>query len=166
MMYKLLFIASLMLTSCGYHLVGHGTATVIPEGVITATLEANQNGVDRNLLAELKYQWQQKDNLPTLADEGMGEEHITLRIEKVKVSFTPAAFDASGLAIQYRLSIGGMLSMYQQDTLIWGSGEILESADIFEGSDPSVTEAERNKWTEQLTQEWAKDALSRLRSGF
>jgi len=155
-----------MMTSCGYHLVGHGTMTVIPEGVTTASLEAMQGGNAKNLLTELQYQWQQKTDLPALVKEKVGAEHVTLRIENASASFAPAAFDASGLAIQYRVRISAVLNMYQHDELIWGSGAVLESADIFEASDPSFTEAERTRLTEQLNQEWAKDALTRLRSGF
>jgi len=166
MIFRLLLAATLMLTSCGYHLVGHGTMTVIPEGVTTASLETMETGNAKILLSELQYLWQKKNNLPALSDQKTGAEHVTLRIENVTVSFVPAAFDASGLAIQYRLNISGVLNMYQQDALIWGSGVVMESADIFEGSDPSATEAERSRQTEQLNQEWAKDALSRLRSGF
>ena len=166
MILRLALVASLTLFSCGYHLVGHGTETVIPEGVSTATLETLPGVNVRNLLEELKYLWRQKSDLPALSSEKVNPEQVTLRIEGSKIVFTASAFDASGLAIQYRLSISAALNMYQHNSLIWSSGDVIESADIFEGADPSVTEAERERYTEQLNKEWAKDVLSRLRSGF
>ena len=161
---------ALMLTSCGYHLVGQGKSNVIPQKVTTANLQAPPSTLGKILLGELRQQWLQRDALPTL-QRGSGATYVTLRIESPNEAFTPVAFNASGLAIQYRLSVSGVLNMYRENSLIWRSGSVSSSADIFGDAaaltnNPASIEAERETLQEQLYQQWAKDALARLQSGF
>jgi len=159
-----LYLALLLLmTACGYHLVGQGKATVIPDGVTSARLTSMD--AEQVLLPELMQRWQQDDNLPMLK-AGAGETHVTLRIEQLTESFLPIAFDASGLAIQYRLQLQAWLKMYQLDSLIWTSGTVVVSANVFGVDNPSVVEAERLKLAKVLRQKWAKEAMNRLKSGF
>ncbi len=160
----------LILTSCGYHLVGQGESAVIPEGVTSASLEAAPNALGKTLLADLRVQWLQRESLPSL-ESGGGQHHVVLRIENPSEAFTPVSFDASGLAIQYRLSVSGSLNMYQNNSLIWQSGAVSASADIFGDAsaltnNPASIEAEREALKEQMYQQWAQDALARLQSGF
>lgn len=166
MMLRLLLGVSLLLTSCGYHLIGQGTSSVIPSGVSSASLEQNSGEHGKQLLVELQYLWKNDDSLPTLQPPESEQEHIVFRIEQASNTFSAMGFDASGLAIQYRVQISGVLSMYQKDTLMWQSGVILSNADIYIGADPSIAEAERERLTGQLEQQWAQDAFARLKSGF
>jgi len=162
------FVAfAFLLTSCGYHLVGQGDGSVFPQEVNTATLQSNASLTGKAIAAELNFIWQQRTSLPTLEARDSGnKEHAVVRIEQENIVFTPVGFDASGLAMQYRLQLSAILKMYQQDALIWQSGSIMVYADVFGASDPSVTEAERERLTEQLYKTWAKEALARLQSGF
>ncbi|MDQ7004845.1 MAG: hypothetical protein Q9N67_08010 [Ghiorsea sp.] len=168
----LYLVVTLMLTSCGYHLVGQGKSNVIPEGVESASLTSQGAQQDKALLAELRQAWMQRDALPSLNVEAAeAQKHVSLRIEGASEAFTPVAFDASGLAIQYRLSVSGILQMYQDSKLIWGSGQVVSSADIFGDAaaltnNPASIEAEREALIEQLRKQWAQDALARLQSGF
>lgn len=160
----------LMLTSCGYHLVGQGKSNVIPSDVTSANLQAQASALGKILLGELRQQWLQRDTLPALQD-GSGVTHVTLRIESPSEAFTPVAFNALGLAIQYRLSVSGVLNMYRDNSLIWRSGSVSSSADIFGDAsaltnNPASIEAEREALVEQLRKQWAQDALARLQSGF
>ncbi|MDX8388591.1 MAG: hypothetical protein R8M46_08715 [Ghiorsea sp.] len=163
---SLSLVVCLLLTSCGYHLVGQGSSTVIPDDVTSATLVPDSGKYGKSLLAELTPLWQQNKYLPALQPQRSSLEHVTVRIEQPRNQFTPVGFDASGLAIQYRLQVSAVLKVYQEGTMIWQSGVVLVHADVFAGSDPSVIEAERERLNEQLMQEWAKDAMSRLTSGF
>lgn len=157
---------SLLMTSCGYHLVGQGAATVIPSEVLTAHL-SSQAGVEyQALLKQLKISWGQRKNLPVLQDTTSLVNHITLRIEQATESFVPVTFDAAGLAIQYRLQVRAVLNMYQEHDLLWGSGAVMVSGDVFGDVNPSAIEAERAELLENLRQQWAKEAMNRLQSGF
>ncbi len=165
-----ILLLALLLSSCGYHLVGQGQSHVIPHDTRTVTLQTTPSTLGKILLAELRAQWLQRESLPHL-QEGSGKTHVTLRIENPEQAFTPVAFDASGLAIQYRLSVSGVLRMYQEHSLIWQSGLVTSSADIFGdaaalSNNPASVEAEREALEEQLHQKWAQDVLARLQSGF
>lgn len=170
---RLLLILTLasLLTSCGYHLVGRGESKVIPDDVISASLTSQGTQQDKALLAELRQAWLQRESLPSLQAKVVAQKHVSLRIESSSEAFTPVAFNASGLAIQYRLSVSGVLQMYQDNKLIWGSGQVVSSADIFGDAaaltnNPASIEAEREALIEQLRKQWAQDALARLQSGF
>jgi len=162
---------SLSLNACGYHLVGQGKSSVIPNSVTSANLTTNAGMKGKVLLSELRQRWLQNSSLPTLDEEDSGKNHIIIRIENASETFTPVAFDSSGLAIQYRLSVLGMLNMYQENTLIWSSGIVSSSADIFGdasalANNPTSIEAEKETLVEQLREKWAQDSLARLLSGF
>jgi outer membrane lipopolysaccharide assembly protein LptE/RlpB len=173
---RLLFVVCALLTSCGYHLVGQGSSTVIPDDVISANLSAvhspsadssqASDKFSQPLLAELTSLWENNEYLPSLRPERVSRDHVTVRVEQADNQFAPVAFDAAGLAIQYRMQVSAVLKLYQENTMIWQSGVVLVHTDVFGGSDPSVIEAERERLTEQLEQEWAKNTMSRLTSGF
>ncbi|WP_038249293.1 LPS-assembly lipoprotein LptE [Ghiorsea bivora] len=160
-----LFFA-LLLSSCGYHLVGQGDGSVIPSGVQSAWLETGSTAQEQALRLELAALWQENEHLPVLDDVKPSQTHITVRLEQVRETFSPIGFDAAGLAVQYRLSISATLRMYQDNSLIWQARGILVSADVFAGDDPSVIESERARLTKQLQTSWARAALARLQSGF
>ncbi len=166
MILRLSLLISLLLSACGYHLVGQGKSTVIPEGVSSATLVASSGSEAGALFPELIFLWQRNQALPQLTADQTAENHVTLRIEQAGTEFIPIAYDANGLASHYRLQISGRLNMYQHSGLIWQSGVISVHANVFGDSNPSVIEAERERLTEQLRQRWAKEALNRLLSGF
>ena len=156
----------MLLSGCGYHLVGQGESNVIPEGVHTANLTTNAGVQGKLLLAELHQLWTQNTSLPALSKK---DPQVMLRIEGANNTFIPIAYDASGLAIQYKLSVSGILNMYKDDTLIWSSSIIVVDATVFgdaSSNNPSVVEAERQTLQEQLYLQWAQDALARLQSGF
>ena len=159
-------LLGLCLSSCGYHLVGQGNSSVIPSGVQSAWLEAGASPKAQALRLELAALWQENKHLPVLDDVKPSKTHITVRLEQVQETFSPIGFDASGLAVQYRLSIAATLRMYQENSLIWQARGILVSADVFAGDDPSVIESERTRLTKQLQTSWARAALARLQSGF
>ncbi len=172
---RLALVLSLLLSACGYHLVGQGKSAVIPQGTTSATLLSDGSRLGKILLGELQQQWLQKASLPSLHDknpsQNLDTRHVTLRIESPNETFIPVAFDGSGLAIQYRLSVTGVLNMYQENTLIWRSGVISSNADIFGdasalANNPTAIEAERETLVEQLRKQWAQEALARLQSGF
>ena len=163
----LLAFGLLLLGGCGYHLVGQGVSGVVPEGVTSASLHANSTPLAEALLLEFKALWQGNTHLPKLQDtRESGASHIVVRIEQSSETFSPIGFDASGLAVQYRLSITAALRMYRQHTLIWQAESVLVSARVFAGDDPSVVEAERVRLRRQLTRRWARQAMARLQSGF
>jgi len=157
---------SLAFNACGYHLVGQGKSLMIPSNVVSASLTSASNQEGKPLLRELRILWEQNAYLPPLQDEEFSQKHVVMRVEQSSQSFHAIAFDASGIALQYRLQLSASLNMYQESNLIWQSGLISVSADMYEATDPSVVEAEKTKLLIQLQQQWANQAMASLQSGF
>jgi len=157
---------SLYLNACGYHLVGQGKSLVMPASVVSASLESTSNQEGKPLLRELRILWEKNEYLPPLQDEEFSQKHVVMRVEQSSQSFHAIAFDASGIALQYRLQLSASLNMYQEGNLIWQSGLVSVAANMYEASDPSVVEAEKTKLTAQLQQQWANQVMASLQSGF
>ncbi|MFC1542292.1 LPS assembly lipoprotein LptE [Pseudomonadota bacterium] len=161
---------AMALTSCGYHLVGHGDgAGVIPADVETVSLQAT-NETAKSLLVELKRRISNRGEegyLLVEADEVEdAEAHAAIRLEQVSERFVPSAYDASGVANQYRLTISGNIRVYRSGKLLWESGVISESGDVFVVGGPPGAEASRSRIQRDLRSQWASRAWSRLSSGF
>ena len=171
MIFRALFVAtSLILGSCGYHLVGHGDgAGVIPADVKTVSLQAT-NAVAETLLPELKRHFSTKgDKGYELVDADKihdAEVHVDVRLEQASEQFSPSAYDRSGVATQYRLTISGNIRIYRSGKLLWESGAISESGDVFVTGGPVGVEASRSRIQRDLRKQWATRVWSRLSSGF
>jgi len=171
MMFRSLFIATaLLLTSCGYHLVGHGdSAGVIPADVKTVSLQAT-NEVAKALLPELKRRFSSSGSkgyaLVDIEKVEDPEAHASVRLEQASEQFLPSAYDTTGVATQYRLTIAGNIRIYRSGKLLWESGAISESGDVFVTGGPVGAEASRNRIQRDLRTQWVTRAWSRLSSGF
>jgi len=171
MMFRTLLIAtSLLLGSCGYHLVGHGDgAGVIPADVRTVSLQAT-NEVAKTLMPGLERHFlRQSGESYELVATGKtvdSERHAAIRLEQASESFVPSAFDSTGVATQYRLTISGNIRVYRGGKVIWDSGLISEAGDVFVTGGPSGVEASRSRIQRDLRKQWAGRAWSRLSSGF
>jgi outer membrane lipopolysaccharide assembly protein LptE/RlpB len=161
---------AMVLTSCGYHLVGHGDGTsVIPADVKTVSLQAT-NATAETLMPELKRHFLSKSNRGyELVDIGKAQDseaHADVRLEQASERFVPIAYDATGVAIQYRLIISGNIRIYRSGKLLWESGAISESGDVFVTGGPVGVEASRSRMQRDLRKQWAARAWNRLSSGF
>ena len=171
MTFRTLLIATLLtLTSCGYHLVGHGDGVgVIPEDVKTVSLQSN-NDVGNKLASELKRHFSNKSSdgyaLVAFDDVEDLEAHASVRLEQAAEQFVPSAYDSSGVASQYRLTISGNLRVYRSGKILWESGSIAESGDVFVAGGPAGVEASRSRIQRDLRTQWASRAWNRLSSGF
>lgn len=171
MMFRTLFIVtSLMLASCGYHLTGHGDgADVIPADVKTVSLQAT-NETAETLMPELKRHFLTKGGegyeLVDVDKTHDPETHAEVRLEQVSERFVPSAYDTTGVAIQYRLIISGNILVYRSGKLLWESGAISESGDVFVTGGPVGVEASRSRIQRDLRKQWASRAWNRLNSGF
>jgi len=161
---------AMALTSCGYHLVGHGdSAGVIPADVKTVSLQATSESA-KLLMPELRHRFStQSDGSYELVDVSSVEDsdlHVAIRLEQASESFVPSAYDSSGIATQYRLTISGSIRIYRSGKVIWESGTISESGDVFVTGGPSGVEASRSRIQRDLRKQWVTLAWSRLSSGF
>jgi outer membrane lipopolysaccharide assembly protein LptE/RlpB len=167
---NLLVITSLMLVSCGYHLMDRSDgAGVIPADVKTVSLQAT-NETAETLMPQLKRHFLTKsDKGYELVDVGKTQDpeaHAAIRLEQASERFVPSAYDTTGVATQYRLIISGNIRIYRSGKLLWESGAISESGDVFVTGGPVGVEASRSRIQRDLRKQWATRAWKRLSSGF
>lgn len=169
MMHRSITIAiALLLSSCGYHLVGHGDGSgVIPEDVMTLSVEAS--GVASQQMAVLlKRQLSASDHYKVVSpDEVIDEQaHAVMRIEQASETFVPSAYDQSGLATQYRMTIQANVRLFRQGEKLWESGVISKYDDVFVAGGPAGIESSRKRSREDLQKEWLHAVWGRINSGF
>jgi len=161
-MKALVLFLSLLVSSCGYHLAGQGRGAV-PEDVHSiAVIAAGEQA--RELLPAMQRLVRDKEDNFTLAEAD--ESDAQLNLEGVSEAFNPIAFDASGVAVTYRLTLSGSLSLWQKGEKIWESGAISTDGDVFVVGDPASTEALRKRLKQDLQKQWVRDAWRALSSGF
>ncbi|MFQ5581131.1 MAG: adenosylmethionine-8-amino-7-oxononanoate aminotransferase [Mariprofundaceae bacterium] len=160
---------TLVLASCGYHLAGHGEGGgAIPEDVHTLSIQAASGS--KAFLPLLRQRIQSDPHAYTLVDgqpdKGSSTHHAVLRITHVAEKFAPVAYDAAGIAIQYRLTLKGGLAVYHQGKVIWQSGAVSVKGDVFATGGPASIEASRQRLADDLRKEWMRNVWTRLRAGF
>lgn len=169
--------AALMLavsfSGCGYHLAGHGgKITVLPEG--TQAIVVHAPGADAAMLAQsLMTLMQSGSDYMVLRDndpKAKGVQAVELDIENVSSQFVPSAYDSNGYAIQYRLSLSGSVRLMQGDTMLWNSGTITASTDVYVqgagGAGSLQASLSQDRAKREMRQQWARQAWEALQSGF
>jgi outer membrane lipopolysaccharide assembly protein LptE/RlpB len=151
----------LALNGCGYHLAGQGRGSV-PEDVSIV----NVTGADASARSILPA-WR---NYVSDHAKGfvVGKDHADaeLRLGAISESFNPVSYDASGVAITYRLSRSGSISLWRKDVRIWNSGPISVQGDVYAVGGPTSIEASRNRLSKDLDRQWMREAWLKLSSGF
>jgi len=162
-----LMAVALLLSGCGYHLVGHGDGEgAIPSDVKTVSL------IVRSSDSQLKSAFKQRltsDRYALIEPQDVIDPkvHANLRATISPLVFTPSAYDVAGVATQYRMVFSGSLTIIRGDgKSIWQSGLIQRQGDVYVTGGPTSIEASRERLLEDLRKEWIQDALGRLRSGF
>jgi len=166
-MMRALWLVAMMLASCGYHLVGHGDgAGVIPADVQSLNIISHDEG---NLLLPALREQLATDTLTVTGNAKTVHEsahHARLILQVNPISFTPSAYDASGIAIQYRMVYSGSLILEREGTAIWQSGAFSAQGEVYVTGDPTSIEASRQQLLTGLRKQWLRTAVGRLRSGF
>ncbi|ATX80676.1 Outer membrane lipoprotein LptE/RlpB (LPS assembly) [Mariprofundus aestuarium] len=157
---------ALLLSGCGYHLVGHGDGEgAIPTDVKTVTLtirssDAQLKAAIRQRLTSARYA------LIESQDVIDSKAHANLRVTISPLVFTPSAYDVAGVVTQYRMVLSGSLMVERDGKNTWQSGLIKSQGDVYVAGGPTSIEASRERLLEDLRKQWIQDALGRLRSGF
>jgi len=159
------FIFALGLSACGYHLVGQGgDAGVIPEDATQVVVMATGNS--GKLLRVFRQKLAQSGDVPLVSSKDADSDAVEIRMEYVSESMSASAFDASGIANQYRVTISASLRVLQSGKELWASEVISVSGDVFVSGGAVAIEAHKERVSEALRDEWVQKALGRLRSGF
>ncbi len=153
----------LALAGCGYHLAGHGEgewlAPYAPVRVAGNDAAAAAAIADRLQAAGIE-----------VAEGKDRPARSMLRVELAAPSFAPSAFDANGIAVQYRMRITGSLKLEPleaaKELAPWQSGSLIEEGEVYVAGGAAGTEASKRELAERLRATWIERALGRLFSGF
>jgi len=156
----------LLLSGCGYHLVGQGDGSgAIPEDVVSISMRSG-DAVATRLAAGLKQQLKQGGESRFDVQRGDAETRAEIGIESVSESFVPSAYDKSGIASQYRMNLSARVRIYRAGKVIWESGILSVSGDVFVAGGPAGIESSRERIRHDLQKEWVLAAAGRIASGF
>ncbi|MDQ6956038.1 MAG: hypothetical protein Q9M21_02460 [Mariprofundaceae bacterium] len=154
---------ALTLSACGYHLVGQGgDSGVIPEDATQVVVVGSAGKLLRLFRQKLK----QSSDVPVVRADEATDDAVEVRMEKASETMSASAFDASGIANQYRVTVSASLRVLQSGKELWVSEVISVSGDVFVTGGAVAIEAHKERVSEALRDEWAQKALGRLRSGF
>jgi len=163
---RTLFVTCLLmltLNACGYHLVGQGEGSgAIPDNASQVVVIGNTG----KLLALFRQKLLQSSDVPVVNMKEAMDDAIQIRVEHISETTTVSAFDASGIANQYRVTVSASLRILQSGKELWKSGVISTSGDVFATGGAVAIEAQKERVLQDLRDEWAQKALGRLRSGF
>lgn len=154
-------IVCLFLVSCGYHLAGYGRG-VMPADV--SILKVTGGGAGAFLSAWRQYVSDHAQGY--VVGEGEGQADAELRMGALSESFNAVSFDASGIAITYRLSRSRSLSLWRKDVQIWSSGPIFVRGDVYAVGGPTSIDASKDRLRRDLDKQWMSEAWMKLSSGF
>lgn len=162
-------ILMLTLSACGYHLVGQGESSgVIPKNASQIMVVATPN--TGKLLTMFRQKLAQSSDVPVVdmneAKDAVTDNSIEIRMEHVSEAMTASAFDASGIANQYRLTISASLRVLQSGKKLWESEVIRTSGNVFAAGGVVAIKAQKERVLQDLREEWVQKALGSLRSGF
>lgn len=162
-----LMTAALLLSACGYHLVGHSDS----EGAIAADVKTVslmlRGEIDRQFISNLKQRLSSdKYALIEAKDVVDQQSHASLNVTIAPLRFTPSTYDAAGVATQYHMIFSGSLTLERDGKRSWQSGLIQTQGDVYVAGGPTSIEASRERLLKDLRKQWLQDALGRLRSGF
>ena len=167
LLFATLMAGSVLLSSCGYHLVGHGDGEgAITEDVKTVALIVRGSS-DRQFIVTLK-QRLSSDAYALVEPKDVIDQksHANLYVTMAPLQFTPSTYDAAGVATQYHMLYSGSLSLERDGKRGWQSGPIQSQGDVYVTGGPTSIEASRERLLKDLSKQWLQDALGRLRSGF
>lgn len=157
-----------MLSGCGYHLAGQeGGKGAIPEDVVTVSVYAKER-LAQSLSAGLKRQLELNSGYRVVEEKEKVDQqtHADISIEKFSETFASSAYDQTGIASQYRMTIRAKVTIYRDGKIVWDSGMLSVSGDVFVAGGPAGTESSRERLRRDLQKQWIRDASDRINSGF
>jgi len=153
------------LSACGYHLVGQGGGSgVIPDDASQVVVMATGNA--GKLLPVFRKKLMQSSDIPLVSEKDATDDAVVIRIENIAETITASAFDTSGIANQYKVSISASLRVLESGKELWTSGVISVSGDVFASAGAVAIEAQKERVLQSLRDQWVQKALDRLHSGF
>ena len=159
----LALLLTLLLSGCGYHLVGSGNGPITSDTIVVEADTPLGEQAKTMLIRQLA----EEPRLTVVADAPA--PHATLHIQHLTEAWSTQGFDASGIANRYQMVLRGSLWLEpSSDSKAdgWRSGTITRKEELFASGGPVAIEANRSQLRRQLLTRWVTTAINRLRSGF
>jgi len=141
--------------------VGQGRG-VIPDDVQRVSLQATSAGSLTMHQKLLRYFEARSHDYRWVESDGQAQ----MQFVSFKENFVAVAFDVSGIATSYRLTLTGSLELWYHDKILWRSGHIQVQDDVFVLGGPASVDASRQRVRETLERQWLIEAWLRVSSGF
>ncbi len=153
----------LMLSSCGYHLMGMGRGVVPADVQVVRVVGAGGN--ERFMSSWLTYL---RDNASykVIAAASDQEAEAELHIGRLAESLVAITYDASGIVSVDRMTLSGEISLWQNGESIWNSGAISVYEDLDVTGGPTTIESAKTRIRSDLETQWIRQAWLKLSSGF
>jgi|UPI00037AB0C6 outer membrane lipopolysaccharide assembly protein LptE/RlpB len=152
----------LLLAACGYHLVGQGDGAGLIQKDEVVYAQAD-SAVAQTLRDDLAQELERRGY--SISDDA-GVAAVALHIRQASEQLNPSAYDASGLAVQYRLILRADAVLWRNNEEIWRADAITVEGDVFASGGPSDIDAQRASVSQQLHKAWVRRAMAQLQSGF
>jgi len=157
------FSLCLLLSSCGYHLMGMGRGVVPVDVQVVRMMDG---GNDTGFLS--KWQAYVRDNasynvIPAAAE---GEADAEMHTGRLSESLAPITYDAIGIISVERMTLSGEVSLWRNDERIWSSGVISAFEDVDVSGGPTTIESAKVRIRSDLETQWIRQAWLKLSSGF
>ncbi|MDQ6979406.1 MAG: LPS assembly lipoprotein LptE [Mariprofundaceae bacterium] len=152
----------LLLTACGYHLVGQGEGAGLIQKNEVIYAQAD-SAVAQTLRDDLVKELERRGY--SISDDS-AITAVSLHIRQASEQLSPSAYDASGLAVQYRLTLRADAVLWRDGAEVWRADAVTVQGDVFASGGPSDIEAQQSSVSQQLHKAWVRRAMAQLQSGF
>jgi len=160
-MKHLFYLALCLCSACSYHIVGQNRG-VIPESVQSVSLHASSQAALQMQPQLLRYFSERSHDYQWVEDNAQAQMQF-LTFQEI---FVPIAYDISGIATSYRLTLRGSLELWHEERALWRSGNIQVQDDVFVLGGPANVDASRQRVRDELERQWMIEAWLRVSSGF
>jgi len=156
----------LMLSACGYHLVGQGNSSEAVPSTADSLWVQMLNSHDDALLNVAQRALLERTGLQLAHPDEPSATLLTIYIEHAQENLQVTSFDASGVANQYRLTISGNIRVLYQGEERWQSGQVSVQGDVFATGGAVAIEAQRESLAKSLRKSWVEQVMRQMYSGF
>ncbi|RMH60789.1 MAG: adenosylmethionine-8-amino-7-oxononanoate aminotransferase [Zetaproteobacteria bacterium] len=161
MKWRWLGLLCLMLAGCGYHLAGNGGQGVLHAGERVALVS---EGLAPRYVAMLRARLA-RDGIEVL-DARRADADAVLLVRQQPARYVPSAYDRTGVATQYRMTLSGSVRIERAQRTVWDSGAVQATGDVYVAGGPASVEASRAQLEESLQRQWLRAVYARMKSGF
>lgn len=153
----------LLLSACGYHLMGTGQGVVPADVEVVRVIGA---GGDEAFVTSLIAFLRNHASYKVIGGASGQEADAELHVGRMNESLAAFTFDTSGIATVDRMTLTGDMSLWRDHEQIWRSGTISAYEDVDVSGGPTAIESAKARIRSDLEAQWMRQAWLKLSSGF